>query len=76
MNVLEERQPYLGHVRRERMVKQCREWTATDGHFPLDHGTDFDTMPNRQLLDYHDHYKWALDENNFKSFNLSNKKGG
>lgn len=76
MNVLEERQPYMGHTTRKRLVTQCREWTAKNGPFPLDHEVDFEALPNRDLQEHHDHYKWALDEKNFKSFNLSNKKGG
>ncbi len=71
-----ERQPYLSVVRRQKMIEQCIKWTQKDGYFPHDNGLDFADMSNRKLKDYHECYKWALDENNFHSFNLTNKKGG
>lgn len=76
MKEKEEKQPYLSAVRRAKMIEQCREWTQKDGYFPLDAGLDFGEMSNKRLKEYHECYFWALDENNFKTFNLSNKKGG
>lgn len=70
------KQPHLNHVRRQKMIEQCKKWTAKEGPFPTDYGTDFYNMTNRELLDYHSCYEWALNEKNFRNFMLSNKKGG
>ncbi len=76
MKEKEERQPYLSAVRRAKMIELCKKWTGEMNYFPHDRGLNFDEMSNRKLKDYYECYHWALDENNFKNYNLSNKKGG
>ena len=71
-----EKEPRLNYMARKKMIELCKKWTAKDGYFPNDNGTDFENMSDRTLMDYHSCYKWALDEDNFHSHDLQNKKGG
>lgn len=75
-------EPWLSSKERQRRIDQMKQWTYKSEHpettpngcFPLDHGTDFESMTNAEICEWFECYQWGLDPKNFKS--VETKKGG